>query len=120
MPSYWRSFPEAGARSTRHSPIWILGAFRGMPARSKRLIWITGPDHALIAERTSGMQDVLLFAHYHEIDRLMVAADVAITKTNRKTVFELRSLNVPTIAVTYGLNPPDDTGCRFAAGRGAA
>ena len=38
----------------------------------------------------------------------MVAANVAITKTNRKTVFELRHLNVPTIAITYSLNPPDD------------
>ena len=38
FPGSWRE---------EHTPLadLILGAFRGMPARAKRLIWITGPDH---------------------------------------------------------------------------
>jgi predicted glycosyltransferase len=86
----------------------VLEAFECLPGDSKRLIWVAAADHGLIARRTAGRNDVLVFDYYRDIDRLMVAANVAITKTNRKTVFELRHLNVPTIAVTYGLNPPDD------------
>ena len=50
---------------------------------------------------------------YWDADRLMVASDVAVTKTNRKTVFELQYLGIPTIAASYGLNAGDD--CAVAA-----
>ena len=99
-----------GSWSEERTPLAdvLLQAFDALTGTSKRLIWIAGADRELIAKRTDGRDDLVLFDYYRDIDRLMVAANVAITKTNRKTVFELRHLNVPTIAITYSLNPPDD------------
>lgn len=109
FPGSWRE---------EHTPFadTVIDAFRALPAKTKTLIWIAGADRDLIAGKTSGMSDVILFDHYREIDRLMASSDAAITKTNRKTVFELRHLNVPTVAVTYGLNPPDDVAVSSLAG----
>jgi UDP-N-acetylglucosamine:LPS N-acetylglucosamine transferase len=99
-----------GSWSEERTPLAdiVLQAFDALTGASKRLIWFAGADREFIASRTRGRDDVVIFDYYRDIDRLMVAANVSITKTNRKTVFELRHLNVPTIAVTYGLNPPDD------------
>jgi UDP-N-acetylglucosamine:LPS N-acetylglucosamine transferase len=46
----------------------------------------------------------------------MAAADVAITKANRKTVFELRHIGLPVVAVSWGLNPIDDQAIRSMDG----
>jgi hypothetical protein len=39
----------------------------------------------------------------------MVACDAAITKSNRKAAIELACLKVPSVAVSWELNPADDT-----------
>jgi len=90
----------------------LLEAYNGLSAAPKRLIWVAGADVSRIQPR----EDLLLFDRHSSIDQLMVASNVAITKTNRKTVFELRHLDIPTIAVTYGLNPPDDFAVASLAG----
>jgi len=41
-------------------------------------------------------------------DRLMVAADLAITKCNRITVYELASLGIRTLSIRHGGNPADE------------
>ena len=86
----------------------VLQAFDALGAVEKRLIWLAGADYSLIQSALAARKDVMVVPTCQDIDRLMVASSVAITKTNRKTVFELQHLGVPTIAVTYGLNPGDD------------
>ena len=86
----------------------VIGAFETGRDGARRLIWVAGTDAALIGERLAGRDYALVFDRCWEIDRLMAATDVAITKTNRTTIFELHHLGVPTIAVSFGLNPIDD------------
>jgi len=86
----------------------VIEAFDSLPQMPKRLIWLTGSDAAVVNRAIAGRQDAASFETYWDIDRLMVASDVAVTKANRKTVFELQYLAVPTIAVTFSLNPGDD------------
>ena len=38
----------------------------------------------------------------------MVASDVVITKATRKTSFELNALRIPSISISFGLNPIDE------------
>jgi predicted glycosyltransferase len=77
-------------------------------AGPKKLIWLAGPDYALVSERLALEASALVLQSTTQIDRLMAAADVAITKTNRNTVLELVLLGVPTVAVSFGINPPDE------------
>jgi len=91
----------------------VREAFQALTADTKRLIWLAGADYASIQEAMTGRADVLVLEKYWDADRLMVASDVAVTKTNRKTVFELQYLGIPTIAASYGLNAGDD--CAVAA-----
>jgi hypothetical protein len=46
----------------------------------------------------------------------MAATDVALTKANRKTILELQHLGVPSIALSFGLNPIDDKAAEAAEG----
>jgi len=91
----------------------VLEAFQALEADTRRLIWLAGADYACVQQAMAGRPDVLVLEKYWDTDRLMVASDVAVTKTNRKTVFELQHLGVPVIAVSYGLNAGDD--CAVAA-----
>jgi UDP-N-acetylglucosamine:LPS N-acetylglucosamine transferase len=86
----------------------VVAAFDGLGADRRKLIWVAGSDQKLIEARMATRDDVLVLERCWEIDRLMVAADVAVTKMNRMTIFELHHLLVPVIALTFDLNPIDD------------
>ncbi len=85
----------------------VTAAFDNLECTPKKLIWLGGQDSVLVQSRLAG-RDALVFDRYWEIDRLMVASDVAITKMNRMTIFELHHLCVPTLALSWDLNPIDD------------
>lgn len=75
--------------------------------RRVKIIWLATLDREEVERELSGL-NVSVLEHYWEIDRLMVACDVAITKSNRVTVFELESLGVPAISTSWGLSEIDD------------
>lgn len=86
----------------------VVPVFDGLRVSEKLLIWIAGADHEMLARRISGRSDVIVKEHDWQMDRLMVAADMAITKANRITTKELAALGVPSISISHGLNPIDD------------
>jgi len=94
----------------------VLGAFHLLPGGAKRLIWIAGEDLELLREKAGGREDVILRDHDWQIDRTMVASDVAITKATRTTNLELVSLGVPSVALCSGLNRTDETRVRTMEG----
>ena len=85
----------------------VLEAFDRL-AGPKHLVWVAGADREEIARRTGERADITVKESDWRIDRLMVASDLAITKSNRKTVKELASLGVWSISLSHGLNAPDD------------
>jgi len=86
----------------------ILSAFEAIAADRKLLIWLAGNDYEALLKRCSGRTNVMLKAYDWQIDRLMVASDLAITKANRITVKELAALGIPSISISHGGNPIDD------------
>ncbi|MCS7264886.1 MAG: hypothetical protein NZ805_08655 [Armatimonadetes bacterium] len=86
----------------------VLEAFDILPFQKKMLIWIGGSDTTRLQKRVSNRADVLVKKSDWQIDRLMVATDLAITKANYTTVLELDALGVPSIALLHGHNPIDE------------
>jgi UDP-N-acetylglucosamine:LPS N-acetylglucosamine transferase len=101
MPGSWRE---------EQAPILhcVAAAYDALEHPSKRLVWIAGTDRELIASAFAGRPDVRVLDTYWPMDRLMVATDVAITKSNRASIFELDALGIWSIAISFGLNPMDD------------
>jgi hypothetical protein len=85
----------------------LLAAFDGAKLRGKHLLWLAGQDAELIRRRVEGRSDVTVIDVDWRIDRLMVACDLAITKSTRTTVRELASLGIRTLSVDSGLNEVD-------------
>ena len=82
----------------------LIPAFQQLQAVDKRLVWIAGEDTPMLAEKTRDMPEVIVKEKDWQIDRLMVASDLAITKTNRKTSMELATLGIPSISLSDGSN----------------
>lgn len=86
----------------------VMDAYDALDRPSKFLIWVAGPDHQMIEARLAGRQDVLVMEFDPVIERIMVAAQVAVTKSTRKVGTELEALGVPNVALQTGLNRIDD------------
>jgi predicted glycosyltransferase len=86
----------------------VLDAFDKLPLINKVLIWVAGSDTRRLQRRIGNRTDVLIKESDWQIDRLMVATDLAITKANYTTVLELDTLGVPSIGLLNGHNPVDE------------
>ena len=97
--------PGSSATEARE-PVYdlVMPAFQQLEAPNKRLIWIAGTDHDMLGEKTKDIPGVLVKESDWQMDRLMVASDLAITKTNRKTSMELAALGIPSISLSDGSN----------------
>jgi hypothetical protein len=84
----------------------IHRAFTNLKAPAKHLIWLAGSDQQAIHKQIA--KNATILSYTPEIDRIMAASDLAITKCNRLTVTELASLGIRTISMSYGLNPTDE------------
>ncbi len=100
LPGSWREeeTPLAGP---------ALAAFDALPS-PKFLVWVGGVDAGLIREQVGARGEVRVVTADWQIDRLMAASDLAVTKANRCTVHELAALGIRTLSVSYGRNPPDE------------
>ncbi len=99
-----------GSWTERVAPIadLVLNAFTRLRPQPKHLIWVAGADRAALAQRTAAAGNITVIEKDWRIDRLMVAADVAITKANRITLIELAQLGTPSLSLSHGLNPMDE------------
>lgn len=90
----------------------VLGAYDRLTNKTKRLVWVAGSGIDLLRNRVSGRQDVILRGRDWQIDRIMVASDVAITKATRVTSIELASFGIPSVALCPGVNRGDEARIR--------
>jgi len=86
----------------------MMSAWRKLNRGSKRLLWLGGRDFDALSAQFAGEPDLLLLRDDWQIDRLMAASDVLITKANRLTVYEAAALGLPSISVSTSANWPDD------------
>jgi hypothetical protein len=86
----------------------VMPAFRALACQRKTLLWIADQDYEDLARRADNCADVVIKRVDWQIDRLMVASNLSITKANRKTCIELAALGIPSISLSYGLNAMDD------------
>ncbi len=80
---------------------------RALPS-GDQLVWLAGSDALLLKQMTSGRPRTTVLEHVWEIDRLMCACDLVVTKCNRMTVRELAALGIRTLSVSYGRNAADE------------
>jgi hypothetical protein len=101
--------PGAWATETRAPLAQILApAFELLNDPNKRLVWVAGDDFALVSDQLRGKPNVTVLRTCWPTDRLIVASDLVITKTNRGSIMEAASLGVRTLSITYGMNPIDE------------
>lgn len=101
--------PGAWANEKR-APLFdlVLAAFRALPGEDRRLVWVAGAEHEALAARVEGASDVRIVCQHNPIEALMVASDLALTKANRGTTIDLARLGVPSLSLSFGLNPIDE------------
>ncbi|MDA1234309.1 MAG: hypothetical protein O3A53_05875 [Acidobacteria bacterium] len=85
----------------------VMEAYDALDKPYKFLIWVAGSDHERLGTRLAGRQDVLVVEFDPVIERIMVAADVAVTKCTRKTHVELAALGTASVGLYGGLNSVD-------------
>jgi len=86
----------------------VFPAFEQMPFSNKLLLWLAGEDEASLRSKVDGRCDVVIKGTDWQIDRLMVASDLALTKSSYTTMCELDTLGIPSIALLHGHNPIDE------------
>jgi UDP-N-acetylglucosamine:LPS N-acetylglucosamine transferase len=86
----------------------LVGAFDLISQQKKHLVWLAGNDYDRLSRKYGDRSDLTIKQEDWTIDRLMVASDIVITKSNRVTLRELNVLGVPSIALSHGVNWPDD------------
>lgn len=99
-----------GWATEEREPIYnlVLPAFDALRAPAKLLLWMAGEDEKEMRERIGPRSDIVVKGFEREIDRIMAASDLAITKANRITLKELGALGIPSISISHGRNPIDD------------
>jgi UDP:flavonoid glycosyltransferase YjiC (YdhE family) len=103
------TIPGAWATEAR-APIvdLVAPAFAALPYTQKRLLWIAGRDHPAISQTLAASPDTIVVESHAPVEQVMVASDLVITKANRGTSIDLARLGIPSISLSYGLNPIDE------------
>jgi UDP:flavonoid glycosyltransferase YjiC (YdhE family) len=104
-------FPGGWAESEHPVLELVTGAFALLPQTDKRMVWLAGKDEDHIRGNTG--KEIIVLGYDPQIDRVMAACDVAVTKGTRKTLFELQSIGVPSVSIANPLTQVD----RFRAAR---
>ena len=101
----------ATMHSEASAPVFdlVVAAFRTVPLPDKRLLWVVDQrDHEDLRSRAELGQALILLEPHRDIVSTIMASDLVITKSNRRTLLECQALGVPSISISFGLNPMDE------------
>jgi hypothetical protein len=86
----------------------VLQAFRALPVRNKRMLWIADKASGPGPLSESESRQISIIENCFEIQDYMLVSDIAITQGTYNTTMELRALGTRSIALSFGTNPIDD------------
>jgi|EndMetStandDraft_5_1072996.scaffolds.fasta_scaffold03468_2 UDP-N-acetylglucosamine:LPS N-acetylglucosamine transferase len=101
----------ATMHSEASAPVFdlVVDAFRNASLPDKRLMWVADRrDHEDLGKRAGLGRALILLEPHLDIASTIVASDLVITKSNRRTLLECQALGVPSISISFGLNPMDE------------
>lgn len=102
MPGSWASEDRAPMAEL------ILDAFERLVEDRKDLIWLSENDYDTLSNYRSHFPELRLIRDLWPTEPLMFASDIVITKANRGTTYEVACLGIPSVSLSFGLNPIDD------------
>jgi hypothetical protein len=97
--------------SEERTPLFqlALSAYDLLPMEVKRLIWVCSDvDYNSLRDTVAGRDDIMLMTPHQGFSRTLQACDLLLTKGNRCTLFEGETLGIPSMSVSFGVNPIDD------------
>lgn len=99
-----------GSPPEHREPIFdlVMKAFSQLSAPRRRLLWLAGGDFQEIAARSANMPDVTVIEFSHQIDALMLASDIVLSKGTYNTTRETMAHGRPCIVLSHGYNWVDD------------
>lgn len=103
IPGAWATEERAPIAGT------VLPAFQQLAAPEKFLLWLTQTDHDRLVRQAGGHANIRVLRECAAVEQIMVASDVVITKGNRGTILDAASLGVPSLSLSFALNPVDET-----------
>lgn len=101
----------AGIHSESRAPLFDLvsGAFQMLPSADKHLIWIAGEsDYGSLANKSRRCSNIRVIRPHGNFTATLLASNLVVTKSNRITVLESCAFGIPSISISYGINPIDD------------
>jgi hypothetical protein len=99
-----------GSPPEHREPIFdlVVQAFSRLSAPHRRLLWVAGYDFQKIAARAATIPHVMVIESSHQIDALMLASDVVLSKGTYNISRETMAHGRPCIALSHGYNWVDD------------
>lgn len=86
----------------------LLPAFEELSVIQKRLLWITKRDFEYVERIASSFADVRVTQYVDDLQEILAASDVVVTRGSHVTLVEAAAMGVPTIAISHAVNPMDD------------
>lgn len=86
----------------------IIDAFERLVGDRKNLIWLSERDYDALSNYCPKHPELRLLKDLWPTEPLMYASDIVITKANRGTTYEVACLGIPSVSLSFGLNPIDD------------
>ena len=86
----------------------IIDAFERLVGDNKDLIWLSSRDYDALSSYCPYHPEIRLIKDLWPTEPLMYASDIVITKSNRGTTDEVACLGIPSVSLSFGLNPIDD------------
>jgi hypothetical protein len=86
----------------------VVSAFRGLALKPKRLIWLAGNDYAHIRSRLRDVEDTYVLESLDNLDQIILASSVILTKGTYNTSREVMALGKASISLSHRYNWVDD------------
>jgi UDP:flavonoid glycosyltransferase YjiC (YdhE family) len=103
-------FATSGNWNEAEAPIagLLLPAFASLRDRQAMLIWQSNDDTTALRAMTAGLPGVRIVEYVEDMDQMMAASDLVVTKGTHATTLEAAAIGVPSVSLTHFKNVVDN------------